>query len=228
MNPGVDTAARPRGLVRGPQSLISGLVLIALAAFALWLVSGLSQGTLRAMGPAMLPRWLAIGVGLCGVLLVIAGFLKEGDPLEGYTVRGPVVVVIAILCFGVTIRGFGLGVLNIPQLGLMVAGPLAIFISGFATPEARFRELLILALALTAFCMGLFGDLLNLPIPMYPQWFADLYPAGWSSDGRLRATAALMALLALAIFLATHKRRPAQEPIDVADHQVEHGERGRI
>jgi hypothetical protein len=37
-----------------------------------------------------------------------------------------------------------------------------------------------------------------------------------------------MALLAAAIFLATHRRARADEPIDVADHQVEHGGRGRI
>lgn len=215
MHSGVDAAARPRGLVRGPQSLVSGLVLIALAVFAVWLVSDLSQGTLRAMGPAMLPRWLAIGVGLCGVLLVAIAFMKDGEALESYTLRGPTVVVIAILCFGLTIRGFSLGTVQIPQLGLMVAGPLAIFLSGFATPEARLRDLLILALALTAFCMGLFGDLLNLPIPMYPQAFADLYPSGWSSDARLRTTAALMALVALAIFLATHRRKSPHEPIDV-------------
>lgn len=215
MHPGENTALQPHGLVRGPQSLISGLVLIALALFAIWLVSDLSQGTLRSMGPAMLPRWLAIGVGMCGVALVVGAFLKTGDPLEGYTLRGPAVVVVAVLCFGLTIRGFALGSVQIPQLGLMGAGPLAIFISGFATPEARLRDLLILALALTAFCMGLFGDLLNLPIPMYPQAFADLYPAGWSSDARLRSTAGLMALVALAIFLATHRRHAPNEPIDV-------------
>jgi hypothetical protein len=143
---------------------VSGLVLVALALFAIWLTRDLPQGTLRAMGPAMLPRWLAIGVGLCGVALVAISLFRHGDPLERFTFRGPLVVAIAILCFGVTIRGFNLGGIQVPLLGLMVSGPLAIFISGFASPEARLRDLLILALALTAFCMALFGDLLNLPI----------------------------------------------------------------
>ena len=52
------------GPVRAPQSLAGGLVLLALAALALWLTRDLDQGTLNAMGPAMLPRWLAIAVGL--------------------------------------------------------------------------------------------------------------------------------------------------------------------
>lgn len=212
-----------RGPVRGPQSLVSGLTLIALAAFALWLVSDLSQGTLRSMGPAMLPRWLAVGVGLCGVALVAAAFLQEGGALEAYTVRGVVLVVVGVLAFGATIRGLSLGAVriggvslgpvDIPSLGMIVAGPLAILISGYATPEARLRELVIMALALTAACMLLFGDLLNLPIPLYPQALSDLFPAGWSSDARMRATAGLMVLAAILVYLPGRDGRP--EPVDV-------------
>lgn len=202
------------GPVRAPQSLVSGVVLLLIAAFALYLTRDLPQGTLRAMGPAMLPRWLAIGVGMCGLALVAVGFLRQGHGLEGYSLRGPFVVVLAIIIFGMTIRGFPLGGgIEVPGLGLLVAGPLMIFVSGFATPEARWRELAILALALSAFCMILFGDLLNLPIPMYPQWFADLYPAGWSSDGRLRTTSLIVVLVAIAIgFIG---RREGDAPIDV-------------
>jgi hypothetical protein len=227
MHAGADRSPPARGLIRGPQSFVSGLVLLALALFAIWLTSDLPQGTLRAMGPAMLPRWLAIGVGLCGLALVAVGLLADGHPLEPVTFRGPVVVLVAIIIFGLTVRGFPLGAFNIPNLGLLVAGPLMIFISGLASPEARIRELAVLALMLTAFCMMLFGDLLNLPIPMYPQWFADLYPVGWSSDARLRATSLVLVVAAVAI-LVSGRRRTAGEPIDVADHQVEHGQRGRI
>ena len=52
---------------------------------------------------------------------------------------------------------------------------------------------MILALLLTPFCMVLFGDLLNLPIPIFPQAFADLFPASWSQKQILRLTAALLA-----------------------------------
>jgi hypothetical protein len=104
----------------------------------------------------------------------------------------------------------------IPGLGLLVAGPLAIILGGFATPEARLRDLVILALSLTPFCMVLFGDLLNLPIPVFPQALTGLFPADWSQKAVLRATAAIMAAVALLVFLTTRNRRPA--PVDVADH----------
>ena len=215
MAAGAESAAVPRGVIRGPQSLVSGLTLIALCLAALWLTRDLPQGTLRSMGPAMLPRWLAIGVGMCGLALVAIAFVKVGDALESYTLRGPFVVVLAIVAFGITIRGFDLGVATVPALGLMIAGPLAIFVSGFASPEARFGELVVLALALTAGCMILFGDLLNLPIPMYPQSFSDLYPAGWSNDDRLRTTSLVLFVVAGLVGYVEHRRAPAHEPIDV-------------
>ena len=208
-------ASGRHGPVRAPQSLIGGGLLIALAALALFLTRDLDQGTLNAMGPAMLPRWLAIGVGLSGLALVVFGFLKEGDVLERWSLRGPVFVIGAILAFAVTIRPFSFGGLSTPGLGLLVSGPLAIILGGYATPEARLRDLVILALTLTPFCMVLFGDLLNLPIPVFPQALADWFFAGWSQKAVLRVTAAALAVVAALVFLLTRGRRG---PIDVADH----------
>src|SRR5918993_1590336 len=84
------------GPVRSPQSLVAGLTLVALAALALWLMSDLDQGTLRSMGPALLPRWLAIGVGLCGIALAVIGLVKEGDGL-GRSDYSPIAAIGAVL-----------------------------------------------------------------------------------------------------------------------------------
>jgi hypothetical protein len=206
-----------RGPVRAPQSLAGGIFLVALAALALWLSRDLSRGTMSAMGPGMLPDWLAIAVGLCGLALLAFAFTKNGEALERWSLRGPVLVIAAILAFAVTIRPFSFGALAIPGLGLVVAGPLAIIVGGFASPEARLRDLVILSLSLTPFCMVLFGDLLNLPIPVFPQALADLFPAGWSQKAILRAMAAAMVLGAVVVFVAWRGRRPGAR-IDVADH----------
>ena len=209
------------GPIRAPQNFFAGLALIAISLFALWATSDLSQGTLRAMGPAMLPRWLAIGVGVSGLGLAILAMFSEGDPLRlaDYTalllfgallgialliarvvsaqfyagaetgnvffyaaivliygtiflmflailtrrtwvdslgLRGPFFIVAGILSFAITIRLFG----------LMVAGPLAMIIGGYASAEVRMTEIIIFAAVMTAFCVGLFRYLLNLPIPI--------------------------------------------------------------
>ena len=204
------------GIIRGSQALAAGLTLLALAAFALWAMSDLDQGSLSEMGPGMLPRSIAIAVGLCGVALTASAFLKPGERLERWSLRGPVFVLGAILAFALTIRPFSLGELTTPGLGLVVAGPLAIILGGYATPEARLRDLVLLALSLTPFCMVLFGDLLNLPIPVFPQALTSLFPSDWSQKAVLRATAGIMAAAAIILFLTTRNRRPA--PVDVADH----------
>ena len=209
--------SRHRGPVRAPQSLAGGILLIALAVLALWLTRDLNQGTLNAMGPAMLPRWLAIGVGLSGIALLAFAFIKDGDPLERWSLRGPVFVIGAIVAFALTIRPFSFGGgLSTPGLGLLFAGPLAISLGGYVTNEARLRDLVLLALSLTPFCMVLFGDLLNLPIPVFPQALTGLFPADWSQKAVLRATAGIMAAAAVILFLTTRNRRPV--PVDVADH----------
>jgi hypothetical protein len=64
--------------------------------------------------------------------------------------------------------------------------------------------------------MVLFGDLLNLPIPVFPQALTGLFPADWSQKAVLRATAAIMAAVAALVFVASRGRRAA--PVDVADH----------
>lgn len=200
---------RSPGLVRAPQNVAAGLALLVLAGLALWLVLDLNQGTLRAIGPALLPRALAIGVGVCGAALLVAGFVREGSPLEGVALRGPFFVGLAIAAFALTIRPVPLGGFATPGLGLVVAGPLAIFISGFATAEVRVRDLLVLALSLTPFCMILFGDALNLPIPLFPQWLADQLPDSWSQRQSLRATAAVLAAAAVVVWLTGRMARRA-------------------
>jgi putative tricarboxylic transport membrane protein len=150
------TVERPRGLIRGPQTLAAGLVMLALAGLALWALGSLSSGTARAMGPGMMPRGLAYLVAICGLLLVVFGIIRQSDPIERFNVRSPFFVVAGILAFALTIRLFGLA----------VAGPLCLVLGGLATPDSRLKELVIFAVIMTAVCIGLFRYALSLPMPI--------------------------------------------------------------
>jgi hypothetical protein len=142
--------------LRAPRHTVAGLALIALAAFALWAVSDLSQGTLRAMGPAMLPRVVAVAIGVCGLIFVALGFLRKGEPLAPWELRGPLIVGAGMVVFALAIR----------TLGFAVAAPLAMIIAGYGTTEARPKELVVFAAVMTAFCLLLFRYLLDQPIPV--------------------------------------------------------------
>lgn len=138
------------------RDLAAGLFLVALAGFGLWQTWHLPGGTLRAVGPGMMPRALCTLAGIAGMAMIAASLLVPGARLERWSLRGPIFVLGAIVLFGLTIR----------SLGLAVAGPLAVFVGSFASPEARPRESLVFAVVLTAICIGLFRYVLRLPIPV--------------------------------------------------------------
>lgn len=142
--------------VRGPQDLLAGSSLVALSAFALWAGGGLDAGTLRSMGPGMLPRWTASLVGLAGLVLAANGLLRPGAGVALPRWRGPLFICLAIVGFALTIR----------TVGLIVAGPLVAIVSGAASEETRPKELIVFAIVITAFCVGLFRYALQLPIPI--------------------------------------------------------------
>jgi hypothetical protein len=144
--------------VRGRLSrdLLAGVSLIVLAIFALWASKDLPTGTLRAVGPGMMPRSVAVLVLAVGLGIAIAALVKGGEPLERWPLRGPLFVSLGILAFSLTIR----------SVGLAVAGPVVVIVSGAASPETRPVELLVFAVVMTAFCVGLFRFALGLPIPV--------------------------------------------------------------
>ena len=143
-------------MTRLPQDAAAGLFLLVVAGIALWFSADLTAGTLRAMGPGMLPRALAVLVAIAGIVLIAGAWLVPGSRLEGWSLRGPIFVLGAIVVFAFTIR----------SLGLAVAGPLAVFIGSFASPEARVKEAAIFAVILTGACILLFKVFLRLPIPV--------------------------------------------------------------
>lgn len=206
-------------LSRIPQNVAAGLGLALLGVFGVWASGDLPRGTLGAMGPGMLPYWVAVGVAACGVVLAVTGFVRGGEGLQAVGLRGPVVVVLAILAFAVTIRPATLGPVTTPGLGLIVAGPLAVILAGYASPEARFREILILALLLTAGCMLLFGDLLNLPIPLFPTALVEAASGTIPSRVLLRLMAGALALAGLGLLLL-QRRSARRAGTDVARHSM--------
>ena len=132
--------------------------MIAVALFAFWQAADLPIGTLGGMGPGMLPKSLAVLFGLLGALLVLGSVFEAGPPLERWSIRGPVLVALAIVAFGLTVR----------PLGLVVAGPVAIVIAALASEEVRWVETIVVGVLMTAICVGLFKFALGLPIPLAP------------------------------------------------------------
>jgi putative tricarboxylic transport membrane protein len=140
------------------QDLVAGIAVMGIAGFALWQGADLGVGTLRQMGAGMLPRALAVLFAALGALLAISALFSANAALSRIRPRGPVMVLAAVIAFGLGVR----------PLGLLLAGPLTVLIGATASPETRWRETLIFAAVMTALCVGLFKLALGLPIPLAP------------------------------------------------------------
>lgn len=141
---------------RGTQDMAAGLFLIAVAAIAVVHALELPLGSLRAMGPGMLPMTLAVILGTLGITVFTIGFLQPGQVFERWSLRGLLFVLGSIVVFALTVRLFG----------LIVAGPLSMVIAGMADPQTNWKHTLIFAVVLTAFSILLFKVALRLPIPI--------------------------------------------------------------
>jgi putative tricarboxylic transport membrane protein len=138
--------------------LAGGLVLLGIAAVALWQSADLTAGSLRQIGPGFMPRVLAAITGLCGLVMCASALAGRGATMERWSVRGLAFVLAGMVAFALTVR----------PLGLAVAGPLVVIASAFATTEVRWREIILFGLVLTAACIVLFKVLLRLPVPLAP------------------------------------------------------------
>jgi len=154
--------------IRSTQDLAAGLFMMLLAAIALIMSSDLPMGTLRQLGPGMLPKSFAVICAALGAMLVISSLRFDGEHLSGWSWRGVLFVLGAACVFALCIRGFDIGPIHVPQLGLAVAGPLVILISGLAADDYRPKELVIFAIAMSTACALLFKYALSLPIPLAP------------------------------------------------------------
>jgi len=83
-------AEAPRNwLTRNPKDLWGGLVLIAMAAFALWACSDLPGMRGFAFGPGTAPRLFAYMLMAVGVGVALVGLLTDGPPEEDFAFSGP-------------------------------------------------------------------------------------------------------------------------------------------
>ncbi|MGO9361557.1 MAG: tripartite tricarboxylate transporter TctB family protein [Xanthobacteraceae bacterium] len=152
--------AGPLANIRGPQDVVGGLVLMAVAALAFWASRDLGGMRGFSFGPGTAPRLFAGLLLVLGAAIALSGFLTRGAALQRYGVRGPFFVTVAIVLFAVAIR----------PLGLILTGILTFLVAAMGSPETRWPEAIVVGVLLTLACAGLFPYVLGLPFQMLPQF----------------------------------------------------------
>ena len=147
--------------VQSPRDFYGGLALIKLTTLALIASAELPGQRGFAFGPGTAPRLFCFVLAALGAMIAVGGVFTEGPPIEKYKIRGPGLVIIAILAFAGLIR----------PVGLVPATFLAFMISILGSTEMRWIESLIAAAVMTGFCVLLFVYLLNLPFQLWPRFY---------------------------------------------------------
>ena len=149
--------------IRCPQDFVGGLVLVAVAAFALWASSDLQGMRGFSFGAGTAPRMFGVLLLLLGAGISVMGLVFEGPQLATYHWRGPLFVTLSILSFSAAIR----------PLGLVVSAFAAFMIAGMGTPETRWKETIIVGICLTIGCSLLFPYALGLPLQLFPRFLVQ-------------------------------------------------------
>ena len=146
--------------IRCPQDFVGGLVLVAVAAFALWASSDLQGMRGFSFGAGTAPRMFGVLLLLLGAAIAVMGLMFEGPQIQKYHWRGPFFVSLSILCFAVAIR----------PMGLVVSAFVSFLVAGLGTPETRWMETIIVGICLTIGCSLLFPYALGLPLQLFPRF----------------------------------------------------------
>jgi hypothetical protein len=146
---------------RALPDILAGVVFIVFgAAFA---VASLRYevGTLLRMGPGYFPLALGVILVALGVLTVGKGLVAgEVERLGSVPWRSLVLIVAALLCFGLTVRG----------LGLVPATALTALLTVLASYRIKLLTAVVVTAGLTLLSVLIFPLALRLPLPMFGPW----------------------------------------------------------
>jgi hypothetical protein len=145
---------------KAPQDYFGGIVLMALALFALWASSDLQGMRGFSFGAGTAPWMFGVLLLLLGVAIAVVGLLIDGPQLATYHWRGPLFVSLGILAFAVAIR----------PMGMIFSAFVSFLVSAIGSPETKWTEAIIVGICLTAFCSLLFPYALGLPLQMLPKF----------------------------------------------------------
>ena len=148
-------------MIRSTKDFWSGFIYICLGLGAMVIARDYSMGTAVKMGPAYFPTILGGLLVLIGTISVIRSFVVTGTPIGAFAIKGLALIIGATLLFGFLVRG----------AGLIVALPLLVITSAYASMRFRWQPTMVMALVLTLFCILVFIKALGVPLPIVGAWF---------------------------------------------------------
>ena len=122
MSENVGESGERGSFIRAPRDFWGGLVLVALAVFALWASYDLPGMRGFAFGPGTAPRMFAIVLGLLGLGTAVTGVTTKGPGIDRFYFRGPFFITLSVTLFAWMVRPLGLVIASFLSI-LAAAGP---------------------------------------------------------------------------------------------------------
>ncbi|MBR1174652.1 tripartite tricarboxylate transporter TctB family protein [Bradyrhizobium sp. KB893862 SZCCT0404] len=149
--------------IRSAQDYVGGVILMAVALFALWASSDLQGMRGFSFGAGTAPRMFGGLLVALSAGIALTGLLTDGPGMSHYSWRGPLFVMAGIVFFALAIR----------PLGLVVTAFASFMIAATGSNETRWLEAAIVGACLTLGCAILFPYVLGLPMPMFPRFLVQ-------------------------------------------------------
>ncbi|WP_414902136.1 tripartite tricarboxylate transporter TctB family protein [Rhizobium cremeum] len=147
--------------VNGPKDFWAGIVYVCLGTGFALVARDYSLGTATRMGPGYFPTVLGGLLACVGLISVVRGITRSGEPLEAFAWRPVVFVSLSLILFAVLLMGAGL---ILALAALLLTAPMAAQSFRYSVTGA------LAAIALIAFCALVFVEALGLPLPLIGNW----------------------------------------------------------
>ena len=130
---------------------------IAFGALAIFIAQDYPFGTAARMGPGYFPTWIGIALIVLGLMIAATGFKDQGEGIGKFAWKPMVLLSLAFFFFGWAID----------HIGFVAAVFVMTVLASMAGKDFRWKESLIVAVALIIGCWALFIKGLDLPFPLF-------------------------------------------------------------
>ncbi len=140
------------------KDFLSGILFMFIGLGTVIVASNYKIGNAMRIGPGTFPIMLGIVVALIGLAVTVRAMRnpEASEKIVSWELQPLLFVVLSLIAFSLTIG----------TLGLIPAVVAVVIVGHFASREASFRELICMAVVLSAIVTGIFIYGLNLPIPL--------------------------------------------------------------
>ena len=150
-----------RTYIGNPRDCLAGLLFIAVGLATVVGASDYPLGTIRNIGPGYYPILLGVALLLLGGGIVFSAFKvsEQRDAEEGIAIRPLIMVIAAVVAFGLLVRPFGLG----PAIVALIV------ISSLAGRDFSIVRVVLLCIGMVVLSWLVFIYLLGLSMSMWPR-----------------------------------------------------------